>query len=637
MLKQMREGAKSTFLKLILFGLLLLAMAGLVLMDYQGMFRQGVKNNTIVSYDGGKLTAPEFDRIVQSMLRSQNIRQSDAYRAGLPQQILKREIDNRLFSMAATDIGLRTGDVLAAKYVMDIITPLVEKGMSEKEALQRLLQVYGVSENQMVASLKSQIASQMLLNAISAGAHVPQQMINDILKYQHEWRRGEYFQLTAKDIGTNKDPSEAELKEYYSSISSQYALPEYRTLSVIVLDEKSLGDEILISEDRLKQYYDKNIADYQNPETRVISQVIASDEASAKLIYAEAVKTKDLQKITDNEKASYIKSATFTETAMAIELSKAAFSGEVGAVLEPLKSPLGWHILYIEKIIPSVIKPFESVKESIEKDLSQDKIYDALYKRANKLDDEIAGGKSVSDVAKENNIQEVILEKIDAFGIGKNGKKPDNEIPLFNKVVKNGFRLGKGAVSQLIETPKGAFVIVGVRDIFPSEQQPFDNVRKDVLAALKTRNQAKELDDKASKIIERLKQGESFSKIATEIKKTIQSTELVQRGTPADTAKMKDNLMKALFSLGRTGQATAISGDNSVTLLRLAERKVQSSKELGKEAAEEIEQLLNRSLAQDLQEQYLINLMVRYDVNINDKLMNEIYAPKTDEGFDAEE
>jgi len=626
-LKQLREGAKSTFLKLILFGLLLMAMAGLVLMDYQGMFRQGVQNTTIVSYDGGKLTAPEFDRIVQSTLRAQNIKQSDAYRAKLPKQILKQEINNRLLSLAATDMGLRVDDFLAAKQVMAIIAPLVEKGMSKKEALQRLLQVYNVSESQIVASLKSQISSQILIDAISTGAHVPQQMIDDMLKYQYEWRRGEYFRLTTKDTSANKDPSEAELKAYYDTVSGQYALPEYRTLSVIVLDEKSLGDKIQISEDKLKQYYEENINDYKTPETRVISQAIASDKDSAKLVYAEALKIKDLQKAANKEKISYIKSATFTESAIAIELSEAVF---------PLKSPLGWHVLHIEKVIQPDIMTFESVKESIEKDISQDKIFDALYQLANKIDDEIAGGRNVSDVALENNIQEIVLEKIDALGIGANGKKPDAILPLFNKVVENGFRLRKDSVSQLIETPEGAFIIVGVKDIFLSEQQPFDRVREDVFVALKAGNQTKALDDKASKIMERLKQGESFDKIAAEIKKTVKSTELIQRGTPADRAKIEDNLIEALFSINGTGQATIVDGDDFITLLRLAERKVQSPKELGNDAAEEIEPLLNRSLAQDLREQYLMSLMVRYDMNINDKLMNKIYAPKRDDGMDAE-
>ena len=630
MLKEMRAGAKSTVLKLILFGLLLLAMTGLALMDVQGMFRRGVSNDTIVSYGRQKMSAPEFDRLVQSILRRQRMKQSEAYRNDLPKQILKEEVDNRLFTIAADDAGIQIDDTQAAKQIQEIITPLIEKGMTQKDALQRILQVYGVSEGQMVATIKSQIASQQLLALITSGAHAPQQMINDALKYRNEWRRGAWFRLTAENVGAVKTPAETELKAYYDSIAAGYALPETRTLSVIVLDKTVLGDEAKISDDRLKQSYDENIADYKTPESRVISQVVAKDEAAAKEIYAAAEKTKDLQ-AAGKGKGNYIKPASYTEAGMPVELSKAAFGGEAGKVLPPLKSQLGWHILYVEKVVPASTKPFESVKDAIAKDLSQDKISEALYQRANKVDDELAGGKSLAEVAKENNVAETVLEKINVHGMGPDGKKPDTKLPLFDKLVATGFTLQKGAASQLIETPEGAFMIASARDIFPSTQQPFDKVRADVLARWTKDQQLKSLSDKAAKLMERLKLGESFDKIAAEFQQNVNTTDLVQRGTPALKAKLEDNMLSALFSLDSVGQATTVTGDNAITVIRLAERKVQQPEaKAAKDAAEEISAILNRSLKQDLLAQYRLNLMAKYDVRINDKLMGEMYAPKDD-------
>jgi peptidyl-prolyl cis-trans isomerase D len=640
MLKQMREGAKSTILKTILFGLLLLAMAGLALLDVQGMFRRGISSNTIVSFGREKLTATEFDRIVQSTLREQHMKQSDAYRAGLPLQILRREIDNRLFSKASADVGIQVDDALAAKQVKEIISPLVKNGLSEKEALQRILQTYSLSEGQMVATLKDQLSTQQLLTTITSGAHAPQQLINDALKYRHEWRRGEYFTLTGGNAGDIKNPSDEELKAYYDSIVGEYALPEYRTLSVIVLDKKSLGDSVKISEDKLKQFYDDNIADYKSQETRVISQVVAVDEESALKIHDAALKNKDLKKSAEaagKDKGSYIKAAAFTEAGMPVELSKPAFAGEAGKILAPVKSALGWHVLYIEKVTPVVTKSFDSVKTDIEKELSQEQISEAVYQGANKIDDEIAGGKTLSEVAKEHNLHEVILEKVDAHGMGQNGKKPDTAIPLFDKVIDTGFHLKKGSASQLIETPEGSFVIVGAEDIFPSEQQSFDKVRADVLARWKKNNAVRALAAKSAKIMERLKLGESFNGIAGELGKTVQSTALVQRGTPAARAKMDDGLMAALFSLDREGHATTVSGDGSVTIIRLAERRIRAPQEASKEDVSGVEAILQRSLRQDLLEQYRMYLLAKYKVTINDKLLSEMYTPKDDSDAGGDE
>lgn len=639
MLKQMRAGASSTILKLVLFGLLLLAMTGLALMDVQGMFRRGVSGNTIASFGRNKLTAVEFDRMVQSRLREQGMKQSDAYRAGLPQQVLKQEIDSRLFNMASDSMGLQVDDVLAARQLKSILAPLVEKKMTEREALDRLLQAYHINESQLVATLKSQIASQQLLSMVTGGIHAPKQLVTDQLKYRNEWRRGEYFTLTAAEAGGVKEPSENELRSYYDSIAGEYALPEYRTLSVIVLDKSSMGDALKVSDAKMKQYYEDNIADYRSAETRVISQVVAADEEAAKKIQVAAEKNRDMQKAAEaagKGKGTYIKAQSLTEGEMPVELSKTAFTATAGKVLPPVKSPLGWHVLYIEKVTPAITRPFKDVKVDIEKDLSQDKASEAMYERASKIDDEIGGGKTLAEVAKEYGLRKIALENIDSRGIGLSGKKPDAAIPLFDKVVETGFGLKQGAASTLIETPDGGFMIVAAEKVQPSEHQSFDKVRTEVLARWKAASQSKALAAKSAQIMGRLKAGESFAKIATEYRQPVQSTKLIKRGTPAEKAGIAGSLLSALFSLDKTGHTTAISGDASVTVVRLAERKTPSVKEFGKEEVTKMEATLTDALKQDFLEEYRTSLMDKYDVTINDKLLTEMYTPK-DDGNGGEE
>ncbi len=133
MLKQMRDGKK---FGLLMFGFLLLAMIGLALIGGgQGTFREALRDDTIVSFGRDKMTAQVFDRIVQNNLHEQHLKQSEAYRNHLPHQLLKQEINTRLFSMAAGDAGLQVDDTLAAKQVKEVIAPLVEKGMTQQEAL----------------------------------------------------------------------------------------------------------------------------------------------------------------------------------------------------------------------------------------------------------------------------------------------------------------------------------------------------------------------------------------------------------------------------------------------------------------------------------------------------------------------
>ena len=637
MLKQMREGAKSTLVKTVLFGLLLMAMGGLALIGGGGgVFKEALKDDTVANIGREKLSVQTFDRIVQAVIREQRMKQSDAYRAHLPLQILKQEVINpRIFALAANDAGIQVDETLVAQQVKDMIAPLIEKGMKPQEALARIEQTQNTNEGGLVAAIKAQMAADQLLKTVSSGVTVPQQLVEDALKFRNEYRTGEYFRLTTENAGNIKPPSDADLKYYYSSIASEYSLPEYRTLSVLILDKKALGDTVKVSEDRLKQYYDENIADYKTGETRVISQVVTPDEATAKGVYEEAQKSKDLQ-AAGKGKGSYIKPQPFTQKEIAQELSTAAFGGKAGEILPPVKSPLGWHVLSVEKITPGTTRSFDSVRADIEKELSQDKVSEALYQRANKIDDEIGGGKPLSEVAKENNIPETVLTKIDAHGVGADGRKENGNLPIFDKLVATGFTLNKGAASPLIETPDGAFAIVGVNNIYSSEQQPLDKVRDKVRARWMTDHQLKALSEKAAEIMDRLKQGASFSKTASEFNQSVQTTGPIQRSTDPVKSRLGSNLITSLFALDKIDQTTSFSVDNAVTIVRLAERKIQVPTETAKKDTEEMSSVLDRTFKQDLLEQFRQSLLKKYDVKINEHLLASMYTAKDESGNGAE-
>jgi parvulin-like peptidyl-prolyl isomerase len=54
------------------------------------------------------------------------------------------------------------------------------------------------------------------------------------------------------------------------------------------------------------------------------------------------------------------------------DLDKAVFNATAGTVLGPIETKSGWHILKVESRMPSEVPAFESVKERIRKDASED-------------------------------------------------------------------------------------------------------------------------------------------------------------------------------------------------------------------------------------------------------------------------
>lgn len=635
MLSALRTGAKSMVIKGFLFGLLLLAMLGLAVTDVQGMFRGGVANTTVAKIGREKISSTELRQMVDNALRNQpGMSQEIAYAAGLPRMLLEQEIQRRVIQREASDLGVVVDNKTAAYEVKQILSPLVAQGMSEAEALQRILQAYNVSESRFVSMVRSEMAAKELMRAVTAGARAPRQLVDSALKHRYEWRQGNYFTLTAEDAGQKFEPSEDELKKHYDSIASRFAQPETRSFAVLVLDKKTLGLDGQVGEDVLKQYYDDNIAEFTAPERRRISQLVVKDEEEAKALFEKAKASKDLKKTGDaaakDKKANYIL-GTYAEIDLPEDYAAQAFDAAAGTVMEPVKSALGWHILHIEEIIPSAVRPFAEVKGKIAAAISEEKTADLLYDRANEVDDMLAGGAGVAEVAEKFKLTPVAFTAVDAGGFS-GGKKIDG-VPVLDKLLKEVFNTQEGEATQLVETPDGAYVTAFVTAVQPSANEPFEKVRAKVLQDLQTERAARAIDDKAAKLIERLQLGESFEKIAAELGKKIVKTDLVQRNDTSDKANaLPRGMLAALFSLDKIGQTTTVAGgDATVHILSLAARKVDVPKEPSKEDLDNLTASLNRSLQNDLLDQFSRSLMDEYDVTINNKTLATAFAPKMDE------
>ena len=67
-MKTLRQGASHGVSKFLLFGLLMVAVGGLVLMDVGGFFRGGVSNSDVARVGREKISAQSFDRTVRITL-----------------------------------------------------------------------------------------------------------------------------------------------------------------------------------------------------------------------------------------------------------------------------------------------------------------------------------------------------------------------------------------------------------------------------------------------------------------------------------------------------------------------------------------------------------------------------------------
>lgn len=134
-----------------------------------------------------------------------------------------------------------------------------------------------------------------------------------------------------------------------------------------------------VSEEEMKKFYDENQAHYEQAPTVSAKHILVADEEKCNEILAS---------ITNGEKAFEVAAQEFStcpsgqrggdlgqfgKGQMVPEFEQAAFGAEIGAVVGPVKTQFGYHLIKVEKKNEGSIASFEEVKDSVRKTLVQQK------------------------------------------------------------------------------------------------------------------------------------------------------------------------------------------------------------------------------------------------------------------------
>jgi parvulin-like peptidyl-prolyl isomerase len=157
-----------------------------------------------------------------------------------------------------------------------------------------------------------------------------------------------------------------------------------------ILMNKVFGRELRSREDltdkELRDRYDREKERYRLPERARLREivVIKPDDPSkveaarqrANSLAAQA-RTGDFAKLatTSSDAGTKEKGGDMGEVArgeLLPDLDKAVFNATAGSVLGPIETRSGWHILKVETRLPSEVPAFESVKDRLRKDASED-------------------------------------------------------------------------------------------------------------------------------------------------------------------------------------------------------------------------------------------------------------------------
>ena len=142
-----------------------------------------------------------------------------------------------------------------------------------------------------------------------------------------------------------------------------------------------------LTDKELRERYDREKERYRLPErARLREIVILKPEGAAALEQArQQVQTIAEQARNNADFALLAKTASqaptkdkggdlgeVTRGELLPELDKAVFNSQAGAIIGPIEAKTAWHILKVEQRLPSEVPAFESIKDKLRKDASED-------------------------------------------------------------------------------------------------------------------------------------------------------------------------------------------------------------------------------------------------------------------------
>ena len=159
-----------------------------------------------------------------------------------------------------------------------------------------------------------------------------------------------------------------------------------------------------------------------------------------------------------------------------------AFELPLNQPSQPIKTPLGWHLLRVVKIEPAAMQSFEATKPRIAAELKMQDAADRVAKIGNQADDALAGGTPLVDVAAKYQLKTTTIAAVDESGLDPEGKA--FALPVTpDEYLKTVFATNQGDTSRIIDTRDGSIFAIRVDKVIPPQVTPLAEVKDKAIAA----------------------------------------------------------------------------------------------------------------------------------------------------------
>jgi peptidyl-prolyl cis-trans isomerase D len=607
-----RRGA--TVLAWVLMAMIIGGLGGFGVTNFGG----GI--TTIGTVGTKEISTNEYARSLQQELTAfgaqfgQQINLQQAQALGLDRKVLQSVITRAALDNEAARIGVSAGDEVVASEITSMASFQGTTGSFDRETYRFTLQQNNMTEADFEAGLRGDIARSLLQGAVVGGFQAPAALTDTLFAWSGERRGFSMLRLTEADLPTPlPEPTEADLTAYHDANIAQFTRPEAKRLTYAALLPDALAKDMPVDEAALKELYQTRIAEFVIPEKRLVERLVFGSDADAAAAKARLDAGETFESLVAERKLSLedidLGDVSKEELGAAGE---AVFALEGPAVVGPFQSDLGPALFRMNAILSAQETTFDEARASLAAEMQTDAARRAIADKVEAVDDLLAGGATLEDVAKEQGLTVATTDYAEAAD--------DNaEIAAYPAFRKAAAAIGEGDFPEAILLDDGGLVILNLEEIVPPMPHPLDDVRDKVVAAWRADALAKALAAHAIAAKSAVEGGASLGAYGiVEVTSAIDRQGFVE-GAP-------ETLLPAVFGMA-AGELQVIEAPGFTALVQLD--SIAPAVTEGEDAAalrESLQTQAAQAIAQDAFTLYTSALTSEAGITLDQAAINAVHA-----------
>ena len=486
MFSTIRNMTKST-VGVIVLGLFVIAiMASFAIADLAGVqVGGGLGSSTLAKTGSQEITDRDMSAAMQRRLaevRQQNPEAGYSELAADFDPILQSLIDQRALEAFANKHGFVLSKRLIDAEIANIPGVRGLAGQASTEAYQAFLARQRMSDAELRQLISASLLQRLMLTPAASNARVPIGIATPYASMLLEERQGQVALIPLEPFREGLNPTDAQIQQFYAQNRNRYVVPEQRVIRLARIGPEQVAS-VTATEQEIAAYYNANQDQYGAKDIRVISQAVVPDQNVARQIaqrarggqsFVEAVRPAGLS-------AADVSVGPQTRQEFASlageQVAAQAFRASAGAIVGPVQSDLGWHVVKIDSVRTEGGRSLAQVRDEIAERITTEKRTNALADIIDKVQDEIDGGANFDEAARAANLQVTTTPAVTASGVARGN--PSYRFPEeLEPALRSGFELAPTDEPVIDQLPGDAgFALVSPAEVIPAAPAPLASIR----------------------------------------------------------------------------------------------------------------------------------------------------------------